>query len=843
MRTKLTLLIAIIFSSLTIFSKGTGLPDSYHKLNTLSPKLVINNNDTLVFDLANATLTATYIDLPIYAISDDVLFGIDYSIQFNQSKLTYSTTIDLLPSDPTILSAAFFNPTTLKLKYTCSTLQSLPSSSPFVYITKIRFMLSAPCIQITAADFSNIDGYLNGVISSDKVSNLDFSQFIPSANYSTGPTCSNASVQFSNTSTVQNGLLTNWAWTFGNGTSTLQAPSNSYTSTGIASATLIATTAVGCKDTIVNSFTIHAPPVSSFSYSFDCIKDSVFFTNTSSTPSGSLAGSFWNFGEQGGTSNSVNPVYHYNASGFFTVSLIATSSFSCSGTNTLVVDLSNKVAASFTNTSVNQCLGTTINFNDGSTYALSPISAWAWNFGDGNISSQQNTSHTYTTAGTFTVTLISSANDGCKGSITKILTIDPPPVVQFTVSNTTGCAFAASSFTDLSTTPATSTYTWSFGDGGTSNSQNPSYSYSVVGVYPIKLVVITPAGCSDSLTKPAYLTINNTPVGSFSVSNACIQTNILFTNYVTIATGSIVSWQWNFGDGNNSALQTPVNSYSVSGNYSVTLSAVSDLGCIGTYSRVIILSQKPTINFSYTSGLDCSGETLSFNNQTTPANGPSFVWRFGDGTFSLLQSPIHTYLNSGFYAIKLIAINPGGCADSITKPYTVALPPPVTAIFTESVVANGSILFTNQSLNFLKSKWNFGDNTNSLLNNPLHTFPEISNYSVCLTVYNSLNCPDSLCKEVFTGISRIVAIPSSFTPNDDNHNDVLKVRGGPFAEIEFQIFNEWGNLIFSSTAQEVGWDGNFNGEAQPVGVYEYVLRGRTLEDKKINLYGVVNLVR
>jgi gliding motility-associated-like protein len=200
-------------------------------------------------------------------------------------------------------------------------------------------------------------------------------------------------------------------------------------------------------------------------------------------------------------------------------------------------------------------------------------------------------------------------------------------------------------------------------------------------------------------------------------------------------------------------------------------------------------------------------------------------------------------MNSGFYAIKLIAINPGGCSDSLIKPYTVNLPAPVTALFSGSVVSNGTILFTNNSSNFIKSKWDFGDNSNSIIENPLHTFPDITNYNVCLTVFNSLNCPDSVCKELYTGISRIVAVPSGFTPNDDNHNDVLRVRGGPFAEMEFTIYNEWGNLIFSSTQQDIGWDGRYNGEAQPVGVYEYVLRGKTLEDKKITLYGAVNLTR
>ena len=88
-----------------------------------------------------------------------------------------------------------------------------------------------------------------------------------------------------------------------------------------------------------------------------------------------------------------------------------------------------------------------------------------------------------------------------------------------------------------------------------------------------------------------------------------------------------------------------------------------------------------------------------------------------------------------------------------------------------------------------------------------------------------------------------MAVPSAFTPNGDNVNDILKVRGGPFVEMEFRIFNEWGNLLFSSTSQNDGWNGKYRGDDQPTGLYEYTLKGITVENKVINLYGVVNLTK
>lgn len=843
MKTKTVLFIFIFFASFSLLSKNSSPTTDPGKNFIPLKKAIINNLDTIVFDLANATITATYIDIPIYIISDDVIVGIDYAMQFNLTELTYSTTVDLVPNDPTIVSLAYFNPSDLYLRYTSTTLQTYPGTGN-IHMTKIRFALNAPCPTISTSDFTNLLGILNGDQCAVRMTNLNFTQYIPTANFNTGPTCSNATVQFSNTSTVTNGNITGSQWTFSNGgTSTQLNPSTSFTATGAASATLITTTGIGCKDTIIQSLNINAPPVSGFTYSFDCVKDSVLFTNTSTIPSGSITGSAWNFGDQSGTSSDTNPVYHYNSSGFFTASLISTSGFSCTSTSTLVLDLSNKVVASFSSASTSSCLGATFNFTDASTYALGPITSWLWNFGDGNTSTQQNTSHTFTSSGTFSITLTSGSADGCKGTLTRVLNISPPPVVAFTVDGTTGCANAAISFTDLSVTAANSTYLWHFGDNTNSTLQHPTHSYTTSGSYSVKLVVTTPGGCSDSLTKTSYLTINNSPVGSFSLSSACILTNILFTNYMTIATGSIVTWSWNLGDGTTSTIKDALSSYSVAGNYSVTLTATSDLGCVGTTSQVIELSQKPVVNFSSTSGLDCSGETLSFTNLSTPLNGPSYIWRFGDGTSSVLQNPVHTYMTSGFYAIKLVVINPGGCADSLVKPYNSSVPTRVEALFSETILANATVSFTNTSANSTKVKWDFGDNQTSTLDHPIHAFPQIETYKVCLTAYNSLNCTDTTCKNLFTGVYKIVAIPSSFTPNDDNVNDVLRVRGGPFSEIRFQIFNEWGNLIFSSDTQEQGWDGSFNGEAQPVGTYEYVLKAQTLENKKINLYGVVNLTR
>lgn len=845
MKTKLLLFVVIIFGSLHLFSKDSSLHSKYsNSSETYYSKRIINNLDSIIFDLANATITATYVDIPVYIISDDIINGFDFEFQFNLSKMTFSTTIDL-PPDPTILSISFFNPSDLYLRYSATT-TTLTGYASYVQAVKIRFTLNNPCVSISPADFSNLLGVLNAGQCSVRMTNATISQAVPVANFSNNPTCVNSNVQFTDASSISSGSITSWLWNFGNGnTSTLQNPSTSYTTAGAVSVNLLVTSASGCTASITKPLTVGQIPTSSFSYSFNCIKDSVIFTNTSSISSGSITGSLWNFGDFSSTSNLTNPRHNYNATGNYTATLVSTSNFSCSSTSTVLVSLTNKVSANYSISATNFCIGSAISFSNASTYSLSAINAWAWNFGDGGTSTQQNPSYTYTASGTYSITLQSTAADGCKGIITKTVSINAKPVVQFTTTILSACATKTIGFNSTSTAPAGSTYLWNFGDGNSSTSQNPIYAYATTGTYSVKLVVKAPGGCADSLTKTSYITINSTPVSNFSLSTTCVFTNINFINNSTISTGSISSWNWNLGDGvgSTSNLQNPSYTYSVAGTYTVNLSSASNLGCVGTYSQVVNITNKPVANFTSNSLINCSGETLSFNNLSTPATGSTYFWSFGNGGSSFQQNPIYTYSTSGFYAIKLVVSSSSACADSITKPYNVSLPLPPTPLFSDSVITNGVVSFKNLSINSVSVKWDFGDNQNSTIDSPTHTFPDVLNYNVCLTAYNSLSCTATTCRSIYVGLSSIVAIPSAFTPNSDNSNDELKVRGGPFLNMEFNILNEWGNLIFSSTSQDVGWDGRFNGELQPVGAYQYTFKGKTIENKNINLYGVVNLVR
>ena len=174
----------------------------------------------------------------------------------------------------------------------------------------------------------------------------------------------------------------------------------------------------------------------------------------------------------------------------------------------------NPPVAAFTGTPLSGQAPLTVDFTDQSTY--NPTS-WSWTFGDGGTSTLQNPSHTYTTAGTYTVALTATNAYG-SNTLTKTnyitVTAPPtdPPVADFSGTPTTGYAPLTVAFTDLSTGVPTS-WSWTFGDGGTSTAQNPSYTYTAAGTYTVALTATNAYG-SNTNTKTGYITVTSPPAQS-----------------------------------------------------------------------------------------------------------------------------------------------------------------------------------------------------------------------------------------------------------------------------------------------------------------------------------------
>jgi len=220
----------------------------------------------------------------------------------------------------------------------------------------------------------------------------------------------------------------------------------------------------------------------------------------------------------------------------------------------------------------------TVDFTDLSTQ--SPTS-WSWTFGDGGTSGAQHPSHEYTTANTYTVSLEACNAEGCDTE-TKVdyitVTGPQPPVADFSGNPLSGDVPLDVSFTDLSTESPTS-WSWTFGDGGTSGAQHPSHQYTVANTYTVSLEACNGAGC-DTETKTDYISATEpgAPVANFSGSPTSGYAP-LDVDFTDLSTENPTSWSWTFGDGGTSGAQHPSHQYTTVDTYTVSLEACNAAGC------------------------------------------------------------------------------------------------------------------------------------------------------------------------------------------------------------------------------------------------------------------------
>ena len=309
----------------------------------------------------------------------------------------------------------------------------------------------------------------------------------------------------------------------------------------------------------------------------------VAFTDTSTNSPTSWN---WDFGD-GATSTTKNTTHKYLTAGSYKVTLTVTNAAGSNTTTksnylTVIPSVSPKpvVALSASPTTGNAPLN--VAFTDTSTN--SPT-AWNWNFGDGTTSTSKNPTHTYSAAGTYTVSLTASntagSNTATKTSYITATAVPTgqKPVVAFSASPTSGNAPLSVIFTDASANSPTA-WKWTFGDGTTSTEKNPTHKYTTAGSYTVTLTATNAAG-SNTATKSAYIKVTSsttsTPVAAFSGSPISGNTplSVAFTDK---STGSPTSWKWSFGDNIYSTAKNPVHKYTKAGTYTVSLTVKNTAG-------------------------------------------------------------------------------------------------------------------------------------------------------------------------------------------------------------------------------------------------------------------------
>lgn len=543
-----------------------------------------------------------------------------------------------------------------------------------------------------------------------------------------------------------------------------------------------------------------------------------------------------------------NPVASPTSTTTYTITV--TDANNCTATDDVTVTVNPRPTANFSVTVV--CFNNPNQFTDLSSGGN--IVQWNWSFGDGNIDSVQNPSHTYNTAGTFVAILIVTTVEGCKDTVGVPVNVYPLPVTGF--SSTTVCIGNPTCFTDQTTISSgtITTWSWNFGDTITgpnniSNAQHPCHIFSATGNYNVLLTVTSNFGCQSTTILP--VTVLAPPVAAFSASPACLNSPTLFTDNSTGAT----QWYWQFGDGGTSTQQNPSHTYLGYGNYIVTLIVSTSPNCADTIMDTVIVNPIPVVSF--VSDTVCLGDSTSFIDLSFIPSGSitQWQWDFGDSNTSTLQNPVHVFSTPGNHTVTLTATSNNGC--SVTVPGYVPVNPLPVADFSSSPPPAGLLIdlvdFTDLSSgNVVQWFWNFGDGDTSSQQHPSHLYADTGIYIVTLAVISDKGCVDTV-RYPYEVRDFAFYIPNTFTPNEDGKNDFFFAKGIGITEFELWIFDRWGNMIFYCKTNDSPekfpclWDGIVKGgsSAKPVqeDVYVWKIRFRNIFKKEYNLTGNVNVVR
>jgi PKD repeat protein len=534
------------------------------------------------------------------------------------------------------------------------------------------------------------------------------------------------------------GEVTAWLWNLGNGPQTnVPSPTRTYELPGIYDVQLTVRGPKGLDVTAVPGLiTVVTGPLADFDATprrGPCPL-AVSFADLSE---GEVTSWSWDFGD--GTSSSERaPQHTYADCGGYTVQLTVqgpTGTHTHSVTDFVVAALEAPQAA-FTRTPSFGPAPLDVQFQDTS---LGLVSSWNWDFGDGGVASGPAPTHTYSTPGSYTVSLTvggpgGSASETLVGAVQVDLA---PPDADFDATPTLGPEPLTVLFSDLSRGEVTS-WNWDFGDGANSSERSPLHVYTTPGRYTASLTVTGSTG-SDSLTRFELITVEAAPPGAaFSATPTAgdVPLNVQFTDLSTL---DVTSVSWDFGDGTTSTARRPLHVYDRAGLFTVSLTARGPGGSDTLALADLIQVTEPPLEAGFSADPRSGTAPLTVAFEDRSSSGVTgYLWDFGDGSSATLVTPVHTYSVAGTYDVRLTVRAPRGTAEHLELAYVQVSEPAPAAAFEAtptSGIAPLVVLFQDRSLgNVTTWAWDFGDGTSSRERSPQHLYASPGIYSVSLTV-------------------------------------------------------------------------------------------------------------
>jgi gliding motility-associated-like protein len=323
-------------------------------------------------------------------------------------------------------------------------------------------------------------------------------------------------------------------------------------------------------------------------------------------------------------------------------------------------------------------------------------------------------------------------------------------------------------------------------NGGTTWTTTPvnsgTYNFSNLSQNTLYKVQVVNGVCPPVYSNTLLVTINPLPVVNYTVAPGCQGKSMSFVN----TSGGSNLYSWDFKDGGNSTINSPLHTYANDGTYFVKLTATSTNGCTDSISKNVTVYPKPNPGFISVDST-CGLNQVVFTNNSGIASGSisAYSWNFGDNSpLSTTTSPNHTYTVANMYTVKLVATSNFGCKDSINKNIQI-FPKPTANFTTNNVCKKTAASFINTSYingGGMVHNWNFGDGNPSLLTSPTHTYAAAGNYSVSLITVSNHGCRDTIIKPIriheqpdisFTAnnacLTKVTAFTQTITPAVSNY--------------------------------------------------------------------------
>ncbi len=421
--------------------------------------------------------------------------------------------------------------------------------------------------------------------------------------------------------------------------------------------------------------------------------------------------------------------------------------------------------------------GGNVTFTSTSAGVSSISATYYWNFGNNTNASGLNlifTNTTYTTNGTYTVTLfISSAVPSCSNQISYTINITGAITPTCSLISNFASSQGANglvNFNNTSTgTVVGTTYFWNFGDATNSTSFSPAHTYTSNGTYTVSLAANNNFTASCASTKTAVVVVNSICNLAANFTYTMGANGLVNFTSTSIGTNSFTNYRWTFGNGivlSGNNMTSTAQTYTANGTYVVTLKdSTSNPACVSQISQTINIGNvvNPCNLSANFSGAGTNG-VFNFNNTSTGTSaGVTYLWNFGDATTSPSVSPSHTYTNAGNYTVTLSANNnySYSCVSTKTTVISVSICS-LASNFTHTVGANGLVNFSSTSTgtNALTGySWNFGDGNNGNGANTSHVYNN-GNYIVTLNAVNySVNpsCSDTSSHSIIVNTNTCIA--------------------------------------------------------------------------------------